>query len=154
MDSCHSFMTPQDPNMGDSAAAAAAAAADSASASPVPVPVPVPVPGAQTSDIDELLRLLVSAPPAAPGAGRAAGRRGAVESLLAAASHFRHRRPPLADAGAGAGAEEGEEEEATDDERCRLYLRCIATHRAEVEDDIRAGIDLGAVAAVVKVSLR
>ena len=62
--------------------------------------------------------------------------------------------PPLADAGAGAGAEEGEEEEATDDERCRLYLRCIATHRAEVEDDIRAGIDLGAVAAVVKVSLR
>ena len=140
--------------MSDSAAAAAAAAADSASASPVPVPVPVPVPGAQTSDIDELLRLLVSAPPAAPGAGRAAGRRGAVESLLAAASHFRHRRPPLADAGAGAGAEEGEEEEATDDERCRLYLRCIATHRAEVEDDIRAGIDLGAVAAVVKVSLR
>ena len=140
--------------MGDSAAAAAAAAAASASASPVPVPVPVPVPGAQTSDIDELLRLLVSAPPAAPGAGRAAGRRGAVESLLAAASHFRHRRPPLADAGAGAGAEEGEEEEATDDERCRLYLRCIATHRAEVEDDIRAGIDLGAVAAVVKVSLR
>ena len=147
-------MTPQDPNMGDSAAAAAAAAADSASASPVPVPVPVP--GAQTSDIDELLRLLVSAPPAAPGAGRAAGRRGAVESLLAAASHFRHRRPPLADAGAGAGAgaEEGDEEEATGDERCRLYLRCIATHRAEVEDDIRAGIDLGAVAAVVKVSLR